>query len=78
MSHSREFLGIGLTCDQRLKHTPAGDSDYIADHGIKLDVGALQRFLDALCVTGALPDKLSRSRKFGQWDRWKGCSLTAM
>lgn len=45
-------LWIGSAGDQGLDHATAGDANDIADHRIELDVGILQRLLDALGILG--------------------------
>lgn len=53
-----ELGRVGLAADQGLDHRPPAGSDEIGDRRIQLDVGLVQRLLQALDVAGALPREL--------------------
>ena len=43
-----EVSGVVLPCDHRLEHLPARDAQDVAGHRAQLDVGVLQRLVDAV------------------------------
>jgi hypothetical protein len=47
-----------LAVDQGLDHAATGDADDVADDRIELDIGILQRLLDALSMAGAFAHEL--------------------
>ena len=53
MSHSRQSSGLGFAGDQRFDHPTAGQTDDVGDHRSELDVGVLQRLLQALDMAAA-------------------------
>src|SRR5215472_10067946 len=53
-----ELGWIGLAGDQSLDHRPPAPADNVGDDRVELDVGALQRLLQPLDMTGLLPDQL--------------------
>jgi hypothetical protein len=58
VSQGRQSLWIGLAGDQGLDHAPAGETNDVGYDRIELDVGILQRFLNALRVAAALAHEL--------------------
>jgi hypothetical protein len=49
--------GIPFAADQGTQHRLARGPEDIGDHHAQLDVGGLQEFVDAIGLTGALPDQ---------------------
>jgi len=58
MGKRGEHGRIGLTGDHRLEDGAAARSNHVAQHRGELDVGVLQRLLQALDVAGLLTDEL--------------------
>ena len=56
-----QFGRIALTIDQRLNHCPAAASHHIGKHRFNLDIGFLQRLLQALHMARLFPHQLLAS-----------------
>ena len=58
MRERGEPLRIALACHQRIEHRAPAPAQHVGEHGVELDVGILQRLVDALGVTGLLAHQL--------------------
>ena len=58
MGQRGQTLGVPLAGDDGLQHRAPALAKHVGDHAVELDVGFLQRLLDALDMGGALPHQL--------------------
>ena len=58
MSERGQGIGIALARDQSLDHRAARQPDNVRDHRVELDVGILQRLLQALDMAASLTNEL--------------------
>src|SRR6516162_266202 len=61
MCKCSQFGRIALAIDQRLNHCPAAASHHIGKHRLNLDIGFLQRLLQALHMARLFPHQLLSS-----------------
>jgi hypothetical protein len=78
MDQGEQPVGVALARDQRLQDRPPAQAHDVGQHRAELEVGVLQRLLQALDVAGLLADQLlagARAKARSAWVAGSGTKL---